>query len=60
MVLVHVRDGSVVLSEESEDDGSWAGGKVVDVEEGEWSYDDYEEERRQKNGVWQCRDQERL
>lgn len=46
MVLVHVRDGSVVLGEESEDDGSRAGGKVVDVEEGEWSYDDYEEERR--------------
>lgn len=51
MVLVHIRDSGMVLGEEGEDDGSRAGGEVVDAEQGEGPDDDYEEKWREKNGI---------
>jgi hypothetical protein len=42
-VFVRVRDGGVVVCEEGEEEGCWAGGEVVYVAEGERAEDKGEE-----------------
>lgn len=50
----------MVLREECENEGCRASRKIVDVVERERSDDDYEDERRKQNGIWQRRQEERL
>lgn len=60
LVIVHVRDSSVVLGEKSEDNGGRTGRKVVDVVERERSDNEDEKKRWKQNSVGQCRQNKRL
>lgn len=54
LVLVHIRDGRVVLRKQGKHNGRGTGWEIVDLVERERSDHGYEQERRKQDGIRQC------